>query len=197
MIDEKVLISAGASIKIYNPGEEIFREGDYLLYYYQIIKGEVKLNNYKEDGKEFIQNILTTGQSFGESLLFLNRPCPMNAIALKESSVFLLPKNKFLTTLETSRETNFQIIESIAERLYFEFIMLKNNSSTNPIVRLKGLMDYLKSFQKDKTPFSFQIPFTRQQMANLTGISVETAIRAIKTMEKKRFLKIKDRKVYY
>lgn len=196
-IDEKVLFSWGAEEKAFQTGEIVFREGDMPYFYYQLVSGEVKLNNYKEDGKEFIQNIIQPGQTFGESVLLVNRPYPMNAVALSKSRVLLLCKSKFHELLAQDAEVAQSINQCISERLYQKFVMLKNNSSPCPIVRLKGLMDYLKSFQKDAAPFSFKIGLTRQQMASLTGLSVETAIRAIKTMEKKQLLQIRERKVFY
>lgn len=196
-IEEKLLFSAGATEKTFNPGEMVFREGDPPYFYCQIISGEVKLNNYKEDGKEFIQNIISQGQSFGEVALMVNKPYPTNAIALHKCRVILLRKTKFYHLLTEYPEISISLNQCISERLYFKFVMLKNNSSQSPIVRLKGLMDYLKSFQKDSSPFSYKIGLTRQQMASLTGLTVETAIRAIKTMERNQLVKIKERKVYY
>ncbi len=58
-------------------------------------------------------------------------------------------------------------------------------------------MDYLKSFEIEKSPFSFQIPLTRQQMASLTGLCVETTIRTIKAMERNNMVKICNRKILY
>lgn len=75
--------------------------------------------------------------------------------------------------------------------------MLYNLSFQNPISKLKLLMDYLKSYHKDKVPYSFQIPLTRQQLASLTGLCVETVIRTIKQMEKEKIVKIEKRKIYY
>ena len=40
------------------------------------------------------------------------------------------------------------------------------------------------------------VEITRQQIADLTGLRVETVIRAIKSLEKKGEVTIKDRKVY-
>ncbi|WP_228377387.1 helix-turn-helix domain-containing protein [Chryseobacterium indologenes] len=85
----------------------------------------------------------------------------------------------------------------LSERLYYKFVMMMNNSSQHPFTRLKGLMDYLKSFQEDMSPYSFVVPFTRQQMASLTGICVETAIRTIKHMERDNIVRIKNRKILY
>lgn len=197
VIDENILYSVGAEIRTYKPSEYLFEEGECPNYYYQIITGEVKLNNYNEEGKEFIQNILSSGQSCGESVLFIDRPYPMNAEALTECSVIRLYKDVFLELLDKSPKLYREISSFLSQRLYYKFIMMQNISSPNPAIRLRGLMDYLKSFHHDESPFSYMIPLTRQQMANHTGLCVETAIRTIKHMERENIVKIRDRKILY
>ncbi|WP_426478580.1 Crp/Fnr family transcriptional regulator [Chryseobacterium sp. CBSDS_008] len=197
VIDENILISAGAETKHYTPSETIFYEGDSPNYYYQIIKGEVKLNNYNEEGKEFIQNILSAGESCGESVLFIDKPYPVNAETITECSVLRLHKSHFFNLLNKSPELYMEVSSFLSQRLYYKFIMMQNLSSQNPSTRLRGLMDYLKSFQKDARPYSFLVPLTRQQMASLTGLCVETAIRTIKHMERDKIVKIENRKILY
>lgn len=197
VIDENILLSAGAEIKDYKPTETIFCEGDTPNYYYQIITGEVKLNNYNEEGKEFIQNILSEGQSCGESILFIERPYPMNAEAMTECNVLRLHKTAFFKLLNQNPRLCLEVSSFLSQRLYYKFVMMLNISSQNPTIRLKGLMDYLKSFQEDESPYSFMIPLTRQQMASLTGLCVETAIRTIKHMEKDKIVRIENRKILY
>ncbi|WP_353145699.1 Crp/Fnr family transcriptional regulator [Chryseobacterium sp.] len=197
VINESILHSVGAEIKEYKPTENLFCEGDSPHYYYQIITGEVKLNNYSEEGKEFIQNILTDGQSCGESILFIDKPYPMNAEAITDCQVLRLHKSVFFTLLSESSELCMEINSFLSQRLYYKFIMMQNISSQSPSTRLKGLMDYLKSFQDDERPYSFMVPLTRQQMASLTGLCVETAIRTIKHMEKDKIVKIENRKILY
>ncbi|PQA93144.1 Crp/Fnr family transcriptional regulator [Chryseobacterium shigense] len=197
MIVEDVLISFGAEIKEYKAGEIIFREGESSMFYYQIKEGQIKLNNYTEDGKEFIQNIFSGGQSFGESLLFVDRPYPMNAVAIKDSHIVRLPKSNFLNLIKDNQEVSLNVYQYMAERMYYNYMMLYNLSFQNPMLKLKQLMDYLKSYNEDKSLYSFQIPLTRQQLASLTGLRVETVIRAIKSMEKNKILKIEKRKIMY
>lgn len=197
MITEELLFSSGAEIKRYEANETIFWEGESPLYYFQIVEGKVKLNNYNEDGKEFIQNIFSDGQSFGESLLFIDRPYPMNAVAINTCTIIKLPKFHFLNLVQHNPEISFNIYQCLADRMYYKYIMLYNLSFQNPESKLKLFMDYLKSYHEDKKPYSFQIPLTRQQMASLTGLRVETVIRVIKSMEKNKMLKIQNRKIYY
>jgi CRP-like cAMP-binding protein len=42
----------------------------------------------------------------------------------------------------------------------------------------------------------YEVTLTRQQISELTGLRVETVIRAIKKLEKSKKLSIKERKVY-
>lgn len=197
MIIEHLLISFGAETKNYKAGDIIFREEEFPLYYYQIKTGKIKLNNYTEDGKEFIQNIFSDGHSFGESLLFVDRPYPMNAVAMEDSDIFRMPKQNFLDLIRDNPEISLNIYQCLAERMYYKYIMFYNLSFQNPVSKLKLLMDYLKSYHEDKVPYSFQIPLTRQQLASLTGLCVETVIRTIKQMEKEKIVKIEKRKIYY
>ncbi|KXH84287.1 Crp/Fnr family transcriptional regulator [Chryseobacterium kwangjuense] len=197
MIIEDLLISFGAETRVYKSGDIIFREGEFSSFYYQIDKGQIKLNNYTEEGKEFIQNIFSQGHSFGESILFVDRPYPMNAVAIEDSRIYRLPKSSFLNLIKQNQEVSLTVYQCMAERMYYKYIMLYNLSSQNPVLKLKQLMDYLKSYAENKSPYSFQIPMTRQQLASLTGLRVETVIRVIKQMEKEKILKIEKRKIFY
>jgi CRP-like cAMP-binding protein len=59
------------------------------------------------------------------------------------------------------------------------------------------LLDYLKfTIYKIEEPFEYEVELTRQQIADLTGLRVETVIRSIKSLEKKGKLKIVSRKVW-
>jgi len=197
IINENYLISAGAEQKTYRPGEIICNEGNRSLFYYQIIEGQVKLNNVTEDGKEFILNILSDGQGFGDALLFAEKPYPMNATAVSKCTVLRLCKENFFSMLDIYPKIYREICSYMSDRMYYQYIMLQKNSLHSPAEIIIGLMDYLKSTEKNQSPFSFKIPFTRQQLANLTGICVETAIRTIKLMEKNKIVKIKNRKIFF
>lgn len=197
VIREEILHSVGAITRHYQPSDIIFNEGEIPKYYYQIASGEAKLNNYTDDGKEIIQTLLEEGQSIGESLLFLDKVYPISAVAITKCSVLRLPKTIFLDLIKLYPEISFNMNKTISQKLYFKLIMSQNLSSQNPMAKLKVLMDYLKSFQKEQSPYSFRIPLTRQQMASLTGLCVETAIRTIKMMERDKIVKIKDRKILY
>ncbi|WP_228728510.1 Crp/Fnr family transcriptional regulator [Chryseobacterium endalhagicum] len=196
-IDENTLYSSGGEIRVYKKGEQIYREGDHALYYFQIKTGKVKLNNYDEDGKEFIQNIFGGKQSFGDSMLFLDKFYPTNAVCIQPTEIIRVPKDRFLKLIKSYPDLSLEMNACLSQRLYFKAVMLQNMASLNPVSRLTGLLDYLKSYHDDSCGNCFQVELTRQQVANLVGLRVETVIRVLKKMEKEGSVKIENRKIVY
>lgn len=197
LIPENLLLDFGAKIIPYPKGTQLFREGDTALNYYQVVSGEVKMNNYNLDGKEFIQGIFASGQSFGEPPLFADVKYPANAEAITDSEVIQLHKSQFFALLEAHPSIHFKMTETLAKRLFYKAIMVSEISSQEPEHRILRILDYLKRHvHKIEGKFAFKVDLTRQQIADLTGLRVETVIRATKSLEKKGELKIKSRKVY-
>lgn len=198
MITEELLKKYNGKIRHYESGDFIYEENTKCHNYFQIISGKVKLNNYSEDGKEFIQNIFEATQGFGEVLLFINEKYPSNAVALTDCSIINLPTKEFFILLKEHPECALEINRNLSRRLYYKMIMSQQVFSKDPKVRLKALMDYLKNTHiQDDSDSGYLIPLTRQQMADLIGLRVETVIRTIKSMEKDNLLTIKKHQIYY
>lgn len=196
LIEEQLLMSYGAEVEDLNPSFVIFEEGSTPKYYYQIVKGRIKLNHYDEDGKELILAILNKGLSVCELLLFIDEKYPVNAITFEETTVLKLPKSDFIRLLDENTQISRDINKFLSERLYFKYIMLENNTSLRPDVRIKGALNYQKSFSADQSQFSFEVPLTRKDIASITALRVETVIRTIKKLEKEGFLKVINRKIF-
>jgi len=197
MIAIALLEKYGALKKSFDKNEIIFEDGNLPTHYYQIISGEVKMSNYNDDGREFIQGIFYTNQSFGEPPLFLNQNYPANAIAVEDAEILLLTKSSFMQLLQDNANVSIKIIENLAQRLYYKSVMAAEMSTQEPEHRILKLMDHgiaYFNFKKDEN--GYLINFTRQQIGDLTGLRVETVIRTIKALEKKGVLKIINRKVY-
>lgn len=196
MIDENLLQNHGAKRVAFSKGDQLFREGESAINFFQVASGEIKMNNYNEEGKEFIQGIFSIGQSFGEPPLLANVKYPANAEALSDVEVFQLTKEQFLELLSSNPKVHLKITETLAKRLYYKAIMVSEISSQEPEHRILRIIDYLKQVDKVEGEFKYKLNLTRQQLADLTGLRVETVIRATKSLEKKGELQIKKRKVY-
>jgi len=197
MIAADLLEKYGVLKKFYEKTSTVFEEGKLPSHYYQILSGEIKMNNYNDDGREFIQGIFYKDQSFGEPPLFLNQNYPASAVAVEDTQILCLPKSNFMKLLEENPTISIKIIENLAQRLYYKSVMAAEISTQEPEHRILKLIDHgiaYFNFKKDEN--GYLINFTRQQIGDLTGLRVETVIRTIKALEKKGVLKIINRKVY-
>ncbi len=197
VIPENILHQFGAVLKSFSKGETLFSEGSQALYYYQVRFGEIKMNNYNDDGKEFIQGIFSDGESFGEPPLLIDKKYSANAVSITDSEIFLLPKKHFFEMLKSYPEISIALNKRLAQRLYYKSIMASEISSQDPEHRILKLIDFLKfDVEEMQKSEKYCVQLTRQQLADLTGLRVETVIRSIKMLEKKGEIIIENRKVY-
>lgn len=197
IIDENLLLQFGARLKSYPKDTIIFNEGDIAKYYWQVQSGKVKMSNFNDDGKEFIQGLFSIGESFGEPPLLISKNYPANAVALTDVVLLQLSQSVFLELLHEHPDTAIAISTRLAHRLYYKSVMASEISSQDPEHRLLKLIDYLKLHVEEITEDEkYCVTLTRQQLADLTGLRVETVIRSIKSLEKKGALTIENRKIF-
>ena len=196
MIDIDILLTYGATYKKISKGELIFSEGSKPLFYYQLVQGKVKWVNIDDDGKEFIQHIIEPGESFGEMPLFDDEPYAATAIADEESLVLRLHYSTFQQLLKDQPPILSAFTKLLVQRLRFKFMLAKELSCNSPAHRIMALITYMKQTKTNICPKCHKLLLTRQQLANMTGLRVETVIRTIKDLEEKKLVSIQKGKVY-
>ncbi len=197
MIDPNILQTYNGQKKTFSKGDLLFREGHAAQYYFQVVSGEIKMYNFNDEGKEFIQGIFTENDSFGEPPLFNKKLYLTNAVATEQSVVWVLTKADFFQMMESEHEVALSVCLRLSDRLYYKSIMAMEISSEDAEHRLLRLFDFLKDdvAHLDKHQ-KYHITLTRQELADLTGLRVETVIRAVKSLEKKKAVSIVDRKIF-
>ncbi len=196
ILDIDLLLALGATYKKLSAGETIFLEGTHCSFYHQLVSGRVKWVNINEDGKEFIHTIIEPGESFGELPLFDDEPYAANAIAEEDSIILRLHKPVFLNLLKESPELHFTFSRLLAEKVRFKLLLLKTISCEDPVKCISTLLAYLKKNKKNICGDCSQVKLTRQQIAGMTGLRVETVIRAMRSMHDSGTLVINKGKVY-
>lgn len=195
-IDIDTLLAWGAAYKKVAAGEFIFREGMESSFYYQLVSGKVRWMNINEEGKEFIQTIIEPDECFGELPLFDDEPFAANAVADEDSVIIRLHRTTFHQMLKENPELHFEFTKLLAQRLRFKFLILKELANHNPESSISTLLNYFKQTRKNICSKCNRINLTRQQIADMTGLRVETVIRTMKSMQSKGALQIIKGKVY-
>lgn len=194
LLKKDIAIQYGASISTFDKDDIVFSEGDEASFLYQIESGKVKMVTYSQDGQEFIQGLFADGDSFGEPPLFSGLLYPSSAYALTSCKILKLPKDRFFDLLKDHFEIHLELDKILCERLRYKNMILSEISFYEPEHRILSLLSYLKSKSTSKDE-PFQVPLTRQQIADMSGMRVETVIRTIKRMEEEGKLYIQDRKI--
>jgi CRP-like cAMP-binding protein len=99
--------------------------------------------------------------------------------------------------IKENPDIHFSITRELAERLRFKFLLLKELSCFGPEHRIATLFNYFKHAKKNVCSDCSQIMLTRQEIANMTGLRVETVIRSIRHLQDKGQLVIDKGKVFY
>ena len=196
MIDIDFLLAFGAAFKKISKGTTIFREGTTCCFYYQLVSGRVRWVNINEQGKEFIQVIIEPGECFGELPLFDDEPYAATAIADEDSVVIRLHKPVFNQLIKENQDLHFKFSRLLAQRVRFKIILLKSLACHDPEIMIRALLTYLKKENKSFCTDCSQLKLTRQQIADMTGLRVETVIRSMRHMHEKGELLIDKGKVY-
>jgi CRP/FNR family cyclic AMP-dependent transcriptional regulator len=195
-IDIDTLLAWGAAYKKVAAEEIIFHEGAESSFYYQLVSGKVRWVNINDEGKEFIQVIIEPGECFGELPLFDDQPFAASAIADEDSVIIRLHKITFHQLLKENPELHFDFSRLLTQRLRFKFLILKELANHNPENSISTLLGYFKETQTNICTICNRIKLTRQQIADMTGLRVETVIRTMKSMQTKGALQIIKGKVY-
>ncbi len=199
MINPEILIKYGAKAIGLKKSQILFHEGDEANFYYEVDEGSIKLVTYSEDGQEFIQSIFNDGDSFGEPPLFCRFNYPSSAIALTETVVWKLSRDNFFRLLQENFEIHLELDRVLCQRLKYKSMILSEISFYDPEHRINSLLKYLKESNANSNHVDengYQVPLTRQQLADMSGLRVETVIRTVKKMEENGSLKLIGHKIY-
>jgi len=194
MIQEDILVRYGAVTKELEKGETLFQEGEIPVFYYQVLTGEVRLVNYNDKGKAMIQGIFNEGEGFAAPAIIGNYAACSGAEATQPTTLICLEKQRFRQMLSENSDISLMLLEYLSKRLQFKTMVAKEINCNEAELRILNLLRFLK--KESGQEGEYEVGLTRQTIGDIIGLRVETAIRAIKNLEAKKYLKVKNRKLY-
>lgn len=197
LIPTSLLEKFGARLVRVRKDQLLIEEGNPAVDYLQVHEGQVRMYIINEEGQEFTQGMFGPGESFGEPPLLGDFNYPSSAQAVTEGRLWRLDKLAFLDLLKNNFDLHLKLDKVLCNRLQYKSMILTEISSHDPEHRLVTIMRYFKSKLNDDETRPAIIPFTRQQLADMTGLRVETVIRTIKKMEKEGKLSLEEHKIRF
>ncbi len=178
----------------YKKKSEIFREGDFPLYLFYIEKGKIKTYKTNEEGKELIINLHNEGDFFGYVNLMRENSYMESAAALEDCEITLIPKSEFFKLIHQNRQVSQKFIKMLSDNIKEnedQLLKLAYNS-----VRKRVSECLIKFFDQneDKKPIN-GLKISREDLSNMAGTSIETAIRTLSDFKDEKLIEISSGKI--
>lgn len=168
----------------YEKGETIFREGDPADRIHFIYAGRVKI--VKAAGtRDIILEILEPGEPVGAVAAFERRNFPASAVAIEPSSLLSIPEREFFALLESRPDMTRHMLSGLTMRLMMLNKRLADMTGSAESRAARLFVTLAERMGQPRGGGVFvPLPLTRQELADLLGTTLETAIRLMSRWQK-------------
>lgn len=182
--DDREALAPLCRMRGYEKGETIFREGEPADRIYFVHIGQVKIVK-AAGGRDVIIELLGPGEPVGAVAVFERRPFPASAIALEPSGILSIPEREFFALLERRPDMMRHLLAGLTYRLMMvnKRIADLTGSAEHRAARLFLTLADRVGIPRGSATF-IPLPLSRQEIADLIGTTLETAIRLMSRWQK-------------
>ncbi|WP_432813908.1 Crp/Fnr family transcriptional regulator [Thauera sedimentorum] len=174
--DEVARFARGVREQKVDKGSALFHKGDACHGFHLILTGQVKLAFISADGHEKVVEIIRAGQTFGEAVMFMDKPYVVMAQALTDCT--LLHISKQVVFEEMVRDPLFcrKIIAGLAQRLHHLIADVETYSLRSGRERIIGYLLREDEMDGEGTPcgaVSVRLPTSKGTIASRLNLTQE------------------------
>jgi CRP-like cAMP-binding protein len=114
---ELARVSAGATRRRLRRGEVLFRQGDPSTGFHAVVHGRIALTARSARGRERVTDIIEAGRSFGEAIMFLDKPFIVGASALTDALVLHVDRDTVFAEIERNPRFARRMIAALSAKL--------------------------------------------------------------------------------
>ncbi|MGE3842044.1 MAG: Crp/Fnr family transcriptional regulator [Vicinamibacterales bacterium] len=179
-------VAAVSRVVEYRRGDVIFAEGDPAEAFYVVASGRVKIFKSTSAGKEVILEIFGIGDPLGAVAVYQGFPFPATATALELTTCVVVPRRQFFDLLERHPSLVRGLLLGLTTRLIDLTGRLAELTGTRVEARLAKEFLKMAAEAGDRDGIEEHIPvvLSRQDLADLAGTTIETAIRVMSRWSK-------------
>jgi CRP/FNR family transcriptional regulator, nitrogen oxide reductase regulator len=177
--DDRARLAEVSVVRSYDKGQALFSEGEASDFLYTILSGRAKVIKAIPSGKEVILEIFGPGDPIGAVVAYEGRPYPATAIALEPTSCLLVRRVPFFGLLERHPTLVKGFILGLTQRIVELTKRIPEVAGGRVETRFAHLFLKLADKMGQPGPGGTFLPMvlSRQDLADLTGTTIETCIR--------------------
>lgn len=181
-------IDNAKSCALYKKGQVIFHEGSNPMGLYCINFGKVKVYRSAADGKEKIIRLAKAGDFIGYSSLLANKPYPVSAAALEDSTICMVPKQTISELLRNNSQFTENLMKLLCRTVEGSVEKMTDLSYKPVRGRIAEALLFLNRFYQDEHNPNGVISITREDLASFVGTVKETAIRMLNEFKQENLI---------
>jgi CRP/FNR family transcriptional regulator, nitrogen oxide reductase regulator len=173
-------IAALASVREYRRGDALWHEGDPAEALTLIVRGRVKIVRRAEAG-DVILELFGEGEPVGALAVYSAIPYPASAICLEPATILLLPRRDYFELLDRTPDFARALIRELTRLVVSMARKLEETRGQKVEARVAQLFVSLAERMGKPAKRGVEVPIklSRQEVADLVGTTVETAIRVL------------------
>lgn len=174
----------------------VFEDGTSCVWIYFVCEGRVKLLTHSQGGKDFILRMVASNDLITDNGLLFKRTtdCRYSAKAHEPCVVAKINIADFKALLDNRPELYKYYCEITDLHLADSYLSLKNMAFEKVERRIaRHLIQFAKNTgEKTDIGLKLGVKLSRQEIANLTGTTIETAIRVMSKFKKAKIITEKE-----
>ena len=178
-------------VRRYGKGDVIFEQESEADAFFTIASGRVKIFKMLASGKEMILEVFGRGDPLGALATYTGRPFPASATALEDTTCVLIPRVTFFKLLEEHPSLVRGLLMGLTVRLVELTNRIAEVSGARIEPRLARLFLKLarEMGKQDRGGIYIPLVLSRQELADMTGTTIETAIRIMSRWGKENLVR--------
>lgn len=186
-------LAAGITRRSLKRGETLFRKGDPVTGMYVVVYGEVKLIASTPARGARLAGMVGPGQSFGEPVMFLERPTLVTAQAATDALLLHLSKEAVFAELERNPKFARRMIAGLSKRIESLVRELDRQAIGSGTERF---IAYLLRHDRDMPgPSVITLPAAKAAIASQLNLTPEHLSRILHELAEAGLLHVEDRKI--
>jgi CRP-like cAMP-binding protein len=189
-------IAAGTTSLEVRRGEIVFHRGDPCVGFHVVVYGQIKLAFVSAGGNEKVVEIVAPGHSFGEALMFMEKPYIVMAQALTDSLLLHVPRDIVFAELERDPKFARKMLAGLSLRLHGLISDVEAYSLQSGTERVIGyLLRQDAQPDSESDPYVVTLPTSKAVVASRLNVTPEHFSRILHDLVEAELIKVDGREV--
>ncbi len=190
-------LALGCQLRRLVRGETVFRVGEPCEEFHVTVTGQIKLFAISPAGQEKVIELIGPGSSFGEAMMFTDRPYIINSQALTDTLLLTVQKEAVVGEIERDPRFAMRMLAGISRRLHGLVRDVEAYALHSGVQRVIGyLLRDVAEGADHRQPMTVSLEVSKATVASRLSLTPEYFSRVLHELESAGLLRIDKRDVH-